>query len=224
MAAYVLRLWLPDRPGALGLVASRIGSARGDVVGIDILERGGGRAIDELLVELPEADLVPLMLAQVGEVDGVDVEDIQDAPAPARDPRLDALEAAAGLLGEQGTTALLERLMVEAGRGLLADWAAVIDLGAGSNLGRLGPAPPTSWLTAFVAGHRAGPGSATSVQGPPDVAWAALGGLRLALLLGRGDRPFRARERRQLQALADIAGHRWADLTAARDPPAMARR
>ena len=48
-----MRVWLPDRPGALGAVASRIGAVRGDLVGVDILERGAGRAIDELVVELP---------------------------------------------------------------------------------------------------------------------------------------------------------------------------
>lgn len=53
MNAYVVRVWLPDRPGALGQVASRIGAVRGDVVGIEILERGGGSAIDELVVSLP---------------------------------------------------------------------------------------------------------------------------------------------------------------------------
>src|SRR6476661_7170206 len=69
MQTFVVRVWVPDRPGALGQVASRIGAVRGDVVGIDILERGAGRAIDELVVELPDADLVPLLVAEVGEVD-----------------------------------------------------------------------------------------------------------------------------------------------------------
>lgn len=30
---YVVRVWMPDRPGALGQVASRIGAVGGDVVG-----------------------------------------------------------------------------------------------------------------------------------------------------------------------------------------------
>ena len=54
---FVIRMWLPDRPGALGQVASRIGAVRGDVVGIDILERDGGQAVDELVVELPDGGL-----------------------------------------------------------------------------------------------------------------------------------------------------------------------
>jgi hypothetical protein len=36
MATFVVRVWVPDRPGALGSVASRIGAVRGDLVGIDI--------------------------------------------------------------------------------------------------------------------------------------------------------------------------------------------
>ena len=35
METYVVRMWLPDRPGALGQVASRIGAVRGEIVGID---------------------------------------------------------------------------------------------------------------------------------------------------------------------------------------------
>ena len=71
---FVLRVWLPDRPGALGQVASRIGAVHGDVIGIEILEQGGGRAIDELVVALPDAGLIDLLVARSAQVDGVDVE------------------------------------------------------------------------------------------------------------------------------------------------------
>ena len=54
----MLRVWLPDRPGALGAVASRIGAVKGDVVGIEILETGSGQAVDELVVRLPDATLL----------------------------------------------------------------------------------------------------------------------------------------------------------------------
>lgn len=73
-AFYLLRVWLPDRPGALGAVASRIGAVGGDIVGIEILNREEGRAADEFLVELASSDLIDLLLAEVAEVDGVDVE------------------------------------------------------------------------------------------------------------------------------------------------------
>src|SRR4029450_3923447 len=58
----VLRVWLPDRPGALGQVASRIGSVRGDVLGIEILESGGGRVVDELVIGLADSNLVDLLI------------------------------------------------------------------------------------------------------------------------------------------------------------------
>src|SRR3954466_7076035 len=95
MATYVLRLWLPDRPGALGAVASRIGAVGGDLVGIEILERGAGRAIDELVVQLADEELLPLLVSEICEVDGVDVEELRPAAESLRDPRLDALETAA---------------------------------------------------------------------------------------------------------------------------------
>src|SRR5262245_41381484 len=96
---FVIRMWLPDRPGALGQVASRIGAVRGDVVGIDILERDGGQAVDELVVELPDGALVDLLVAEVRQVDGVAVEEVRPVADALHDPRLDALEAAAQLVG-----------------------------------------------------------------------------------------------------------------------------
>ena len=73
----VVRVWLPDRPGALGQVASRIGAVRGDVLDIEVLEVGGGRAIDEIVVALPETDLVDLMVNEVHAIDGVSVEHVR---------------------------------------------------------------------------------------------------------------------------------------------------
>jgi hypothetical protein len=69
----VVRVWLPDRPGALGLVASRIGAVHGDVTAIDILERGAGRVIDELVVSLPDSASDELLAAEIRAVDGVSV-------------------------------------------------------------------------------------------------------------------------------------------------------
>src|SRR4051794_7468256 len=98
MATFVVRVWLPDRPGALGAVASRIGAVRGDLVGIDILERGAGRVIDELVVELPREALVSFLAPEMPKVEGGDVEDIRPATDALIDPRLDALETAAILV------------------------------------------------------------------------------------------------------------------------------
>jgi ACT domain-containing protein len=74
---YVLRIRLPDRPGALGLVASRIGSVGVDIVAIDILQRADGSVVDEFEVELANSDLVDLLRSEIHEVDGVTVEEIR---------------------------------------------------------------------------------------------------------------------------------------------------
>ena len=210
METFVVRVWVPDRPGALGQVASRIGAVRGSVVGIDILERGAGRAIDELVVELPDASLVSLLLAEIDQVDGVDVEDIRPAPAQIADPRLDALETAALLVGAASFAELLDSLVAHARRDFGSEWAVVIDLEDRTLLASHGAPPPPAWLVAFVAGSESSAAVRAGECGPDDVAWAPLGAAtadqaRLALLLGRQGRPFRSRERQQLAALGKIA-------------------
>jgi len=93
----VVRVWMPDRPGALGQVASRIGAVRGDVLSIEVLEQGGGRAIDELTVALPDQDLMPLLTAEIDAVDGVSVENIRVVDIDRTDPSLSALALGAAI-------------------------------------------------------------------------------------------------------------------------------
>ena len=79
MTGYVVRIALPDRPGALGLVASRIGAVGGDIVAINILERDEGRAVDEFVIEIDGHHLVDLLQSEIHEVDGVAVLEIRPA-------------------------------------------------------------------------------------------------------------------------------------------------
>jgi hypothetical protein len=220
METFVVRVWVPDRPGALGQVASRIGAVRGDVVGIDILERGAGRAIDELIVELPDADLISLLLAEIDQVDGVDVEDVRPAPAQHADPRLDALETAALLVGAGSPGELLAALVAHARRDFGAEWAVVVDLDERVLLASHGAPPPPGWLVAFVAGSESSAAVCSGECGPDDVAWGSLGLSRLALLLGRQGRPFRSKERHQLAALCRIAQYVAATLGVRESLPA----
>ena len=83
MAGYVVRIALPDRPGALGLVASRIGAVGGDIVAINILERDGGNAIDEFVIEMGGHHLIELLQSEIHEVDGVTVLEIRAADSTA---------------------------------------------------------------------------------------------------------------------------------------------
>lgn len=216
MQTFVVRVWIPDRPGALGQVASRIGAVRGDVVGIDILERGAGRAIDELVVQLPDATLVDLLISEIQAVDGADVEDVRPATDALRDPRLDALETAAQLVGAGTPEALVELLAEQAGLDFGADWAAVVDLDAPAVRAAVGEAPEAAWLAAFLLGSGASERLATGEAGPDDLAWAPLPAASLTLVLGRTGRPLRARERRQVAALARIADVRWGEVASVR--------
>lgn len=222
-STYVMRVWLPDRPGALGAVASRIGAVGGDVVGIDILERGAGRAVDDLVVELPDAELVGLLVSEVKQVDGVDVEDIKPAAEAIHDPRLDALETAAVLVGATSADEAVHALCEHAVRTVGAAWGTVLDLRAedavsGAVLSGVGDLPTEAWLVAFVRGSQASPvepagshAGATAIE----ALWAPLPAAGLVLVLGRDGHPFRAREQRQAMALARIVDTRFRELRAA---------
>jgi hypothetical protein len=217
---YAVRVWVPDRPGALGAVASRIGAVRGDLIGIDILERGGGRAIDELVVDLPDEGLVSLLVSEISEVDGVDVEDVRRASDALADPRLDALETAVTLVTQHEVGSLLASLVRSSLRDFQSDWASIVDPDRPESVTAVGPAPPGPWLQAFLAGSRASVAPRPGEAGPDDVAWADLDVAGLVLILGRQGRPFRIRERRQLTALARIVDTRWGELSGGRGPVA----
>lgn len=88
MITYRLRIRLPDRPGALGLVASRIGAVGGDIIAIDILGRDEGSAVDEFVVHLEGEHLAALLRSEVHEVDGVTIEEmapVDQQPAASDD-------------------------------------------------------------------------------------------------------------------------------------------
>lgn len=212
---YILRVWMPDRPGALGALASRIGAVGGDVTGIDILERGAGRAIDELVVELPDDALVELLVAEVHQVDGVDVESIRPAAEALHDPRVDALETAALLVGAPTQSAAIDELCVHGVRTVGAHWGVVLDLADGSIVSEVGDCPPAAWIAAFVAGSQSSARVSDGDAGPSDMVWAPLPAAGRALVMGRNGESFRARERRQAAALARIVDTRFRELTVA---------
>jgi hypothetical protein len=217
MEAFVVRLWLPDRPGVLGAVASRIGAVKGDVIGIDILETGNGAAVDELVVTLPEGSRIDLLVNEMQEVDGVKVEDVRPIAGAVHDPRLDALETAAQLVGADDPAELDEGLCVHAARTVGASWAVLLDPERAEVRAAVGQAPSSDWLAVFVVGSRSAAqlsghsadGSDPTEAGADDVIWAPLCANSLAIVAGRVEGPkFRARERRQLAALARIVDTR----------------
>jgi hypothetical protein len=118
-----VRVTLPDRPGSLGQVARTLGVAGADIVQVVVLERVGGRAVDDFTVLWPGAARVDRLLAGLGAVPGVKVDGVWRAiGAPVsggHDAELLA-QVAAGPADGLNT-------LVDAMPGLLAaDWAAAM--------------------------------------------------------------------------------------------------
>lgn len=201
MAAFFLRVWLPDRPGALGLVASRVGAVRGDVVGIDIIERGAGRAVDELLIELPDAELVGLLVSEIHEIDGADVEDVRPAAFAREDLAVGSLEVAAQLAHSDSRSHRAEVLVNGAVRLLHADWAALLDPDTGEMVAGTGADLPNSaWLAGFVGGI----GTEGGTTALDEFAVAEVASAGWSLVVCRGHLPLRGRERRLLEGLGAL--------------------
>lgn len=203
MAVYAMRVWLPDRPGALGQVASRIGAVRGDVVGIEILERGPSQVIDEVLVQLPDDGVVELLLSEVSQVDGVAVEDVRVVDNGRSDGATLALEAAATL----ASLPVGDRLEALCGQVLSltgGDWVVAVDLHSSVPLVQLGTPPDIEWLMAFLAGSSHLDHRVDIVTGPAELAWLQLCRAKVAVAVERRGWPFRARERQHLLALGQV--------------------
>lgn len=171
-----------------------------DVVGIDIIERGAGRAVDELIFDLPDAGLVDLLLAEIGEVDGVDVESIRPLSQVPVDPAVMALEVAR----RAGEASDAERAHVVLGGAvalLNADWAALVDTDGAQVLARHGDdLPGDGWLVAFTQGATTDGGRA----GLDDVAVAVPPGATLAVVVARDHSPLRGREQQVLELVAAL--------------------
>jgi hypothetical protein len=199
----VVRVWLPDRPGALGLVASRIGAIGADIVGVDVLERSEHVAVDEFAVVIESIELVKLLVREIEEVDGASVEQwVRVDRFP--DARLDALETVERVFEAGDAFALWTRLVERVRAEFAADWAVVLH--GAQLLASAGDAVPGPIvLEALAAGTGASPAVAAGDAGPEDLAVAPLLGSCAVLLVGRDGHPFRRRERHQLLALARIA-------------------
>ncbi|MEY7970562.1 amino acid-binding protein [Saccharomonospora xinjiangensis] len=120
--SFLIRVQLPDSPGTLGAVASALGLAGADILSVDVVERGNGVAIDDLVVELPSGRLPDTLITAAESVDGVEV---------------DAVRPYAGVLDTHRELELVEEIAAQPASGLdlLADgvprivragWALVV--------------------------------------------------------------------------------------------------
>ena len=70
---YLLRVELPDVPGSLGRLAGAIGEAGGDIEAIEIVEKRGGTAVDDVLLEIAPGTMPDSVVSAVNGLDGVRV-------------------------------------------------------------------------------------------------------------------------------------------------------
>lgn len=76
----LLRVLLPDRPGALGAVASALGAIGTDINLVEIVERRGGVGVNEFILDLPSGQTVPSLVAACDSLPGVQVEWVRNYP------------------------------------------------------------------------------------------------------------------------------------------------
>jgi hypothetical protein len=201
MGRVILRVWLPDTPGVLGQVASAIGRVHGNVTALEVLERDGGVAVDELVVELADPEGIAEMCAELQLIAGVGIEEVRQLREGAEDRPRAVLRAATSLVEDAGADGVLHNLVDLAAELLEAEWVALVDLTTEGVHASRGDAPPAAWLVAFAGGAHFGEvGGATSGSG---VLAGALRRSAMALCVGRSV-AFRERERHEVEMLARI--------------------
>ena len=75
-----MQVALPDRPGSLGMLAPAIGSAGGDIRGLQVLKSENGIGYDEIIVAVPGSDPSDLVevLNSIGGVEVISIEIIKN--------------------------------------------------------------------------------------------------------------------------------------------------
>src|SRR3954452_22175549 len=122
--SYLLRLVVPDKPGILGAVATALGAAGIDIVSLDVLERGDGFAVDDVVVDLPPGRLPDSLISAAQTVDGVQVESLRPFSGALDTHReLDLLDELAR--APEGTAGKL--LAAELPRVFSCSWGVVLD-------------------------------------------------------------------------------------------------
>jgi hypothetical protein len=207
-----MRIWLPDAPGVLGAVAAEIGAVHGNVVGLEVLEREAGVAIDEMVVELPdEPGAVDAACRGVRNVTGAGVEEVIElGRSGAReegvlDRENGVLGAALGILAGTTAEAALEALT----NGLIAlfdlSWLALMDDTLEQFVETHGQIPSVEWVVAFAEGARSGADPANDTMGS-GVFIEPVPGSGLTVCGGRTS-PVRRRERNEITMLVLVASH-----------------
>ncbi|MGW3964468.1 amino acid-binding protein [Amycolatopsis sp. NPDC005003] len=121
--SFLIRVLLPDSPGTLGAVATALGTVGADILSVDVVERGNGTAVDDLVVELPSGRLPDALITAAESVEGVEV---------------DAVRPYAGVLDTHRELELVEEIAAQPKSGLdilaegvprivRAGWAMIVE-------------------------------------------------------------------------------------------------
>ncbi|WP_216215752.1 ACT domain-containing protein [Amycolatopsis aidingensis] len=210
--SFLIRVQLPDSPGTLGAVATALGMVGADILSLDVVERGSGVAIDDLVVELPSGRLPDALITAAESVEGVEV---------------DAVRPYAGVLDTHRELELVEEIAGQPAAGLeilvegvpkivRAGWSLVVRRQSDGSVKRLassGAAPEAPiaelpWLPlerATVLDSEESWIPSTWQELGTELAATPLGKPDRALLVGRPGGPmFRAAEVARLAHLAGI--------------------
>ncbi len=211
--SYLLRVTVDDRPGSLGQLAMALGGVGADIVSLEVIERGSGWAVDDIVVELPIGAL-PDTLITAAAAAGAHVDSVR--------PYAGVLDTHRELeLVDHVATAGRNRLQIlvdDAPHVLRASWATIVtttDSGTAVRVCGSAGAPETPLASAGWL-----PLSAATTIDPDDEgvpqSWrdsdtslvaAPLDGPHRALLLGRvGGPDFRPAEVARLGYLIGIIG------------------
>ncbi|MEE2057679.1 ACT domain-containing protein [Rhodococcus artemisiae] len=211
--SYLLRVQLPDRPGSLGALALALGSVGADILSLDVVDRGAGFAIDDLVVDVEPGKLPDTLITAAEALDGVTVDSIR--------PYAGILDTHRELeLIDQVSAARDDRLQVlvdGAPRVLRVSWATVVGIGPQGSYRIVGsPGAPetrpadTPWMPLekpTLLDHEAGWVPQLWRDMDTMLAAAPLGRPDRVLMLGRPGGPeFRPSEVARMGYLAGIIG------------------
>ncbi|MCW2718279.1 MAG: hypothetical protein QOG20_2443 [Pseudonocardiales bacterium] len=209
--SFLIRVVLPDKPGSLGAVATALGNAGADILGVTVVERSPGHAVDDLAVELPQGRPPDVLITAAESVPGVQVESVRPHSGLLETHR--ELELIEEITGDPGHA--LELLAAGVPRIFRAGWALVV-VREGARSYRLAesPAAPDT-----IAGDLPWLPLSKAIVVDPEVNWvpepwssldtelaaAPFGAAAQALVVGRPGGPvFRPSELARLAHLAGI--------------------
>lgn len=122
--SYLLRIELADRPGSLGSLAVALGSVGADILSLDVVERGLGYAIDDLVIELPPGAMPDTLITAAESLSGVRVDSVRPHTGLLEAHR--ELELLDHIAAADDNPTRLQVLANEAPRVLRVSWCTVL--------------------------------------------------------------------------------------------------